>query len=249
MRVRLIISYDGTNYCGYQIQKNASSIQKCVEDAIFIVYNVVVKSLGASRTDSGVHAICQNVVFDIEESKIPIEKLYQILNRYLPKDIRVIKSMLVDNNFHPRYDSIKKTYNYTIYNGEHMPPFYNNYMMNVKKKLNVLHMREASKYFLGTHDFIGFSNAGSDVRTTVRTIFEFDIIEEGNIIQFHITGDGFLYNMVRIIIGTLIRVGMGKISVEDIPNIIESRDRSRAGKTAKPNGLVLQRIYYGVKYE
>ncbi len=246
MRVRLIISYDGTNYKGYQIQNNFNTVQLLVEKALKKVYNVEVKTIGASRTDSGVHALCQNVVFDIDSSNIPIDKLYLILNKNLPIDIRVTRSMEVYSDFHPRYDSIKKTYSYTIFNGSNMPPYYRNFMTHIKSDLDINSIINSTKYFIGTHDFIGFSSTGSSVKTTIRTIYDFNVEKYGNTIKFTITGDGFLYNMVRIIIGTLIDVGLNKIKPEELEYIISSKDRTRAGKTAKPNGLVLEKIYYEV---
>ncbi len=249
MRIRLIVSYDGTNYSGYQIQNNTLTIQQCIEEAIEKVYNVKVKTIAASRTDTGVHALCQNVIFDIEKSNIPINKVYLVLNKHLPNDIRIMKSMEVSEQFNPRYDTVKKTYTYTIYNGENMPPFYRNFMTEIKKELDIKSIITASKYFIGTFDFIGFSSTGSSVKCTVRTIYEFDIKVTENIIKFTITGDGFLYNMIRIIIGTLIEVGVGKIAPSEITSIILSKDRTKAGKTAKANGLVLEKIYYEVENE
>ncbi len=246
MRVRLIVSYEGTSYSGYQIQNNAKTIQQCIEEAIEKIYGTKIKTMAASRTDAGVHALCQNVVFDIEKSSIPIDKLYIVLNKNLPKDIKIIKSMQVNENFNPRYDTVKKTYSYTIFNGDDMPPFYRNFMTEVKKQLDIKSFVEASKYFIGTYDFIGFSSTGSSVKNTVRTIYDFKVDINDNIIKCTITGDGFLYNMIRIIIGTLIEVGHNKINCSEIKDIILSKDRTRAGKTAKPNGLVLEKIYYDI---
>ncbi len=246
MRVRLIISYDGTNYKGYQIQNNVPTIQQSIEKALISVYNNKVKTISASRTDTGVHALCQNVVFDIDKSYVPISKLYLVLNKHLPEDIKIIKSMQVKDTFNPRYDTLKKTYTYTIYNDGNMPPYYRNYMTQVHKKMDLESFKLAAESFIGTFDFIGFSSTGSDVKCTERTIYSFDVEICNNIIKCTITGSGFLYNMVRIIIGTLIDVGHGKIKPSEINEIILSKDRKRAGKTAKPNGLVLEKIYYEV---
>lgn len=251
MRIRLIISYDGTDFFGYQIQKNSRTIQLCIEEVIKKVYNTNVKTINASRTDTGVHANCQNVVFDIPSSisRIPVENLKFVFNKELPEDIRVIKSMEVCENFHPRYDSIKKTYSYTIYNGENMPPYFRRHMTCIKKELDLDAIKEAMTYFVGTYDFVGFSNTGSSVKSTIRTIYDFEINSSLNVIKLSITGNGFLYNMVRIIVGTLIFVGHGKIKPSEIPEIILSKDRNLAGKTASPNGLVLEKIYYEVEDE
>ncbi len=249
MKIRLIISYDGSNYSGYQIQNNSQTVQLLIEEAIKNVYSVKVKTIGASRTDTGVHALCQNVVFEITNSNIPVEKLYLVLNKNLPKDIRVIKSMEVSKDFHPRYNAIKKTYSYTIFNSHTMPPYYRNFMLHIIKELDLESIEKAMKYFIGTYDFIGFSSTGSSVKTTIRTIYDFKLEKHNDIIKLIITGDGFLYNMVRIIVGTLIEVGLGKIKPDEINDIILSKDRIRAGKTAKPNGLVLEKIYYEVKDE
>lgn len=241
--IKLTIEYDGTNYAGWQRQKNAVTIQQKVEQAIEDVIGKVSEAIGSSRTDAGVHAkgfVCNFLT----ESKIPADKFKKALNSFLPEDIVILKSEEVEINFHARFNSLGKTYEYTILTGEQRPAIGRNYMYYFHRKLSIESMRSGLRYILGTHDFSAFKNAGSSVKTSVRTIKELDIVEDGNIIRFIITGDGFLYNMVRIIVGTLLEVGVGRFKPEDVLDILNSKDRSKAGRSVPANGLCLKEVFY-----
>ncbi len=244
MKVYLKISYDGSKYNGFQKQPDGSAVQNVLDDAIGSLLNKKVVTQGASRTDTGVHAFAQVVTFEVDDDvTIPTNKYDKILNQRLPKDIIVIESKEVDDDFHPRYNCTNKTYVYQIYNGEYMPPIYNNYMTHVKKSLDSDKMNEACKYLIGEHDFVGFSNkSDNDLKSTVREIYSANVIRNGEIITFEICGNGFLYNMVRIIAGTLIDIGLGKKDKNVIIDIITNKDRNIASQTAKPYGLILKDI-------
>ncbi len=241
--VKLIIEYDGTNYCGWQKQDNAESIQQKVEEAIQRATGAFSKVIGASRTDAGVHAkgyVCNFFT----GSTIPSDSLKMVLNSFLPKDIVIIESKEVEQEFHSQYRSVGKKYIYTVLNAQHRPAIGRNYVYYFNRKIDVEKMEKASKYFLGTHDFSAFKKKGSSVKTSVRTIKELHIDKSGDYIKFSITGDGFLYNMVRIMVGTLLDVGVGRFKPEDIVDIINSKDRSRAGKSVSACGLTLEKVFY-----
>jgi tRNA pseudouridine38-40 synthase len=241
--IKLIIEYDGTNYAGWQKQNNAVTIQEVVEKAIKEITKEDVKLIGSSRTDTGVHA--KGFVANFyTECKIPDEKIKDAINSKLPDDIVILKSHRVDEDFHARYNSAGKTYVYTILNRRERAAIDRNYMYHYKGQLNIEMMEQASKYLLGTHDFSAFKNKGSSVRTSVRTISDIKIINKDSIIKIYVTADGFLYNMVRIIVGTLVEAGIGKIKPECIKKILNSKDRTRAGKSAPPQGLCLMKVYY-----
>lgn len=241
--IKLIIEYDGTNYGGWQRQKNNKTIQGEVEKAIFKITGENPELVGSSRTDAGVHA--RGMVANFRtNSKIPSERFREAINTKLPDDIGIIKSEEVKEEFHSRYNSKGKTYSYTIINREEKVALYKNYVYQVRDKLNLEDMRKACKYFIGTHDFSAFKSTGSSVKTSVRTVSNLEIIEDNNKIQIFITADGFLYNMVRIIVGTLIEVGKGKIEVNNIKSIIEIGDRRKSGPCVPPNGLVLEKVFY-----
>ncbi len=244
MKIYLKISYDGSKYNGFQKQPDGTAIQNVLDETLSTFFNKKVVTQGASRTDTGVHAFAQVVTFEVDDDvTIPPNKYDKILNQRLPKDIVVMESKVVDESFHPRYSCVKKTYMYQIYNGEHMPPIYNNYMTNVKKPLDVDKMNEACKYLIGEHDFVGFSNkSDNDLKSTVREIYFASVTKNGDIITFEICGNGFLYNMVRIIVGTLIDIGLKKREPIIIFDVIKSRNRILASQTAKPFGLVLRDI-------
>lgn len=241
--IKLIVEYDGTNYAGWQRQNNAITIQQRVEEAVEIVTGTFSEVTGSSRTDAGVHA--KGFVCNFHtESKIPSANFKKALNGFLPEDIVIIDSKEVDEKFHSRFDSLGKRYVYTVVNGAERPAIGRNYMYHFHRDLDMEKMKEASKYFLGTHDFSAFKKTGSSVKTSVRTITELQITKEEKNISFSIVGDGFLYNMVRIIVGTLLEVGVGRFSPEYIVDIIKSKDRSKAGKSAPASGLCLEEVYY-----
>lgn len=246
MRILLTIAYDGTNYSGWQKQKNPAVVT--VEGELTKALQRLFKEpelecIGASRTDAGVHALGQRAVIDVETT-IPVEKIPLAIRSFLPPDIIVIKTEEVPAEFHPRYDCVKKTYEYRFWNAPVKNPKERLYSAYVQKPLDIDKMNEGAKAFLGTHDFAAFCAAGAQVSTTVRTIFDCHVERQGESVRMLVTGDGFLYNMVRIIAGTLMAVGMGKIPPESVAGIIAGKDRSKAGQTAEPQGLTLLEIYY-----
>ncbi|MGH4140434.1 tRNA pseudouridine(38-40) synthase TruA [Clostridium sp.] len=241
--IKIMIEYDGTNYAGWQRQKNIMTIQEKVETAIEAITGEKTHITGASRTDAGVHA--KGYVGNFyTDSKISVEKFTGAINSKLPLDIVILHSFEMPCEFHSRYNSIGKLYSYTILNRYESVAVGRNYIYHHKRILDIDAMKEAAGYFIGTHDFSAFKNLGSSVKTSVRTIFRLDIIKSKDIIKVYIAADGFLYNMVRIIVGALIRVGEGKIKPNEIENIINSKDRARAGKSAPPGGLCLEEVFY-----
>ncbi|GKX28422.1 tRNA pseudouridine synthase A [Vallitalea longa] len=241
--IMLVVAYDGTEYCGWQIQKNATTIEQKIIEACQKLFSREIKLVGASRTDTGVHALGQIVLLKVDTT-IPIHKIPYAINAYLPDDIVVRDAKIVTNNFHPRYNAKNKTYEYKIYNCNFPLPQYNRYAYFYHKTLDVDKMNEAAKGFIGKHDFKAFCSTGSSAKTTIREIYSCDVDIEDEMITIAINGNGFLYNMVRIIVGTLIEVGRGKMQPEDISDIIESLDRKRAGVTAPAKGLTLVKINY-----
>lgn len=239
----LVIEYDGTNYHGWQIQKNAITIQEIITKAIEKITDESIDLIGSSRTDSGVHALYQVANFKTC-TKIPTSKIPNALNSILPADIVIKDAFEADMNFHSRYSAKGKRYKYIIYNRKFGSPILRNYSWHIDKSLNVEKMMESLKYLEGTHDFSAFKASGSSVKDSIRTVRDISLVKNGFNIEFEIEADGFLYNMVRIIVGTLVEVGLGKISPTDIKKIIESKNRCMAGKTAPPQGLFLTKIYY-----
>ncbi len=243
-KIKLKIEYDGTNYHGWQIQKNAISVQETIEKSISKLLENKVGIVGCSRTDVGVHAYGQVAHF-ITDSSIPGDKFSYAINNLLPSDIVIKQSEEVSEDFHSRYSAKGKKYRYLIYNGAHASAIMRNRTYHVRPELDFKNMQKAAKYFVGEHDFAAFQATGGQVRSTVREIFSIELQKkEDNLISIEVSGNGFLYNMVRIIAGTLIYVGMGKIDADEIPLIIDSLDRTRAGKTAPAEGLYLMEIYY-----
>lgn len=243
MNIRLKLQYDGTKYHGWQIQPNGITVQEKLTDAVEKVINKRVNIIGCGRTDAGVHAL--NYVCNFKtDSKIPVDKIPYALNTHLPADIRVFGAEQTDDGFHAKNSAVGKRYIYRILNSEFNDAFLCKYAWHYKFGLNVENMNNAAKAFLGEHDFIGFASSGLTVKTTVRTIHSLDIKKSGDILTIDIVGNGFLYNMVRIIAGTLVYVGSGKIDWRDMENIIASKCREKAGITAPPQGLFLKEVYY-----
>ena len=242
-RIKLTIAYDGTNYCGWQIQPNGITIEEVLNKAIRKLTGEEILVIGASRTDSGVHALGNVAVFDTE-STIPAEKMAVALNQRLPEDIVIVASEEVPLDFHPRYRDCSKTYEYHIINTRIPIPTKRLTNYFVSYELNIENMRKAASYLVGEHDFVSFCNVRTDVENTIRTITALDILTEGNEITIRITGNGFLYNMVRIIVGTLVRVGRGFYTPEKVKEILEAKDRKAAGVTAPAQGLFLVKIDY-----
>lgn len=241
--IKLILEYDGTNYFGWQKQNDKVTIQGTLEEAISLLTNECIDVIGSSRTDGGVHA--KGFVANFKtNSKIPPQKFREAINYRLPDDIIILKSEETEQDFHSRYSAIGKTYSYSILNRNVPIAVGRNYVYHLKKELNLEFMEEACKGFIGTHDFEAFKSSGSSVKTTIRTISDLHIEKQDEIIKIYITGDGFLYNMVRIIVGTLIMVGYNKINPLEIKNIIDSKDRKRAGMCVPAKGLTLEKVYY-----
>ena len=243
MRIKLVVAYDGTNYCGWQLQNNGITIEEVLNKALSTLCNEEIQVIGASRTDAGVHALGNVAVFDTT-SRIPAEKFSYALNQRLPEDIRIQHSEQVADDFHPRYCDSTKTYEYHILNAPFEQPIGRQYAHFVYRKLDIEAMRTAAGYIVGEHDFKSFCSVGSQVKTTVRTVYSLDVIKTGVNITLRITGNGFLYNMVRIIAGTLLEVGMGMYPPEKLKEIIEAKDRQTAGPTAPARGLSLVEILY-----
>ena len=242
-RVRLIIAYDGTNYCGWQTQPNGITVQGVLNDALSELLGEKIETIGASRTDAGVHALGNVAVFDTN-TRIPGEKISYALNQRLPEDIRIQMSEEVEPDFHPRYCDSEKTYEYRILNRKFPVPTERLYSYFYHYKLDVEKMREATSYLIGRHDFASFCSAGSQVESTVRTVYSLSVNKRDDVISIRITGNGFLYNMVRIIVGTLIKVGLGVYPPEHVKEIIEAKDRYVAGPKAPACGLTLVGIEY-----
>jgi len=241
--IKLIIEYDGTNYSGWQRQNNVMTIQEKIERAIEEITGEETQITGSSRTDAGVHAKGYTGNF-YTNSNIIVEKFTGAINSKLPRDIVILKACEVPYEFHSRYNSIGKMYSYTIINRRQSVAVGRNYIYHHQRILDVEDMKLATQYFIGTHDFSAFKNLGSSVKTSVRTITKLDIIKNEDVIKIYIAADGFLYNMVRIIVGALIRVGEGKVKPNEIKDIIESKERSKAGKAVPPGGLCLEEVFY-----
>lgn len=241
--IKLSLMYDGTDYHGFQRQKNGITIQQCLEEAIEKITGEKTTVTGCGRTDAGVHAKNYTANF-LTSSKIPCEKLSLALNANLNKDIRVFYAEDVSPEFHARYSAKNKTYTYKIVNKPFMDVFLSKYSWFYPVKLDVGKMKEAAKHIVGKHDFASFMAAGSPVKSTVRTVLNLEICENDGVIDIDVTADGFLYNMVRIIVGTLVCVGNGKLCAEDIPAIIKSGIRENAGVTAPAEGLSLKKTVY-----
>lgn len=237
------IMYDGSNYHGWQVQNNAVTVQEKIQDAIEKILSVRENIVGCSRTDSGVHAnmFCFNMR---TEKEIDTLKILRSLNAVLPQDISVFSCEEVDIDFHARYNCKSKQYKYLIWNEKNRNPFYLNKALHYPNEIDVELLNREAKAFLGTHDFSAFCAADSSVEDKIRTIKSIGFERNGNLIEFSIEADGFLYNMVRIIVGTLLDVNSGKIQQGKIIEIIESKDRTLAGKTADACGLYLDKVNY-----
>ncbi len=244
-RMKLTVAYDGTDYCGWQVQPNGITVEEVLNREIGGLTGEEIRVIGASRTDSGVHALGNVAVFDTE-SRIPPERFSYALNQRMPEDIVIVKSEEVPLDWHPRYQEvITKTYEYHIYNGTVPNPLKRRTAAFVSFPLDVERMREGADFLMGEHDFASFCNVRTNTSDTVRTIYRIQIDREKDEIVLRITGNGFLYNMVRIIAGTLIRVGRGFYEPEKVREILEAGKRTEAGVTAPPQGLVLTKIQYG----
>lgn len=243
-RVKMVVAYDGTNYKGWQVQPNGITIEEVLNQKLSELLGEKIVVTGASRTDSGVHSLGNVAIFDTE-TRMPANKIAFALNQRLPEDIVIQGSEEVPPDWHPRYQNSRKTYEYRIMNRTFRMPtrrldtYFYHYPLDVEK------MKKAAVYLEGEHDFKSFCAVGAQVKTTVRTIYSCEVEKKEDIITIRITGNGFLYNMVRIIAGTLIRVGGGELEPESIRDILEVRDRNAAGPTAPAHGLTM----IGIEYE
>ena len=243
MKIKLTVSYDGTLYCGWQKQKNGISVQGVIENAVEKLTGEKVSVTGSGRTDAGVHAAGQVACFDTL-SNIPPEKFYKALNVFLPPDVKVIKSERAADDFHPVKAAKKKTYEYTLYESDVPLPLLERYAGRIDKGLNLNAVRAAAEIIEGTHDFKSFSATGSSVKTTVRTVYSVKVIKKENVIKISVCGNGFLYNMVRIIVGTLVKVGQGKMAAQDVSLMFETDIRKKGGTTFPAKGLCLKKVEY-----
>ena len=247
-KVLITLSYDGTRYHGFQVQQNALSVCEVLQDALQQLYGTRPQVKGCSRTDAGVHASGYCVSYDQPKPIDPF-KLPLALNRFLPPDIRVFHAEWVSDDLHARYSALSKEYRYRVRNSAVDSPFDSAYCWRIARRLDEQAMNQAAQYAVGTHDFRAFMSTGSDMEDTVRTVYFFRVEREGEIITFHICADGYLYNMVRILVGTLIDVGVGRKKPEDMCAVIEGKDRSKAGDTAPAKGLFLHRVHYPEEQE
>ncbi|HIZ16228.1 MAG TPA: tRNA pseudouridine(38-40) synthase TruA [Firmicutes bacterium] len=243
MRYLLTMRFCGENYHGWQVQHNAVTVQQTVQDALERLFGSRPGLTGCSRTDSGVHANMFCAHFDID-TDIPADKIPAALNAYLPEDIAVYACRTVDNDFHARYSASGKRYVYKILNSPYRNPFLTGRAYHVKQHLDLYSMQRAASGFIGRHDFSAFCSAGASVEDTVREVFGASVGQSGELIEFSVHADGFLYNMVRIMAGTLIDIGCGRLSSDAVSGIILSADRANAGFTAPPHGLYLDKVYY-----
>lgn len=242
-RIGLVVAYDGTNYCGWQIQPNGVTVQGVLNNCLSELLEEPIETVGASRTDAGVHALGNVAVFDTC-TRMPGEKISYALNQRLPEDIRIQLSQEVEADFHPRYCDSEKTYQYRILNRRFPVPTERLYTYFYHYTLDVEKMREATSYLIGRHDFASFCGSRAQVKTTVRTVTAMDVWREGDLVTIQVSGTGFLYNMVRILSGTLIEIGNGKYPPERMKTILEACDRETAGPTAPACGLTLMGIKF-----
>lgn len=242
-RIRSIISYDGTNYVGWQVQPNGVSVQELLEKALYELTGETIRVEGSGRTDSGVHAKAQVAHFDTD-ARMAADKFAVAMNMHLPPDIRVLFSEECDPSFHARFSAKRKTYAYTVQLGAHADVFTRLTSLHLHYMPDVDAMQKAASAVLGTHDFNAFKCSGSSMENTVRTVTESRWIKEGRYLTYCVEGNGFLYNMVRILVGTMLEIGSGKRPVSDMQKAIESGSRSNAGATAPAHGLCLIRVLY-----
>lgn len=238
------ISYNGTNYHGYQVQNNAITVAQTLQNAIEKVIKVRQDIVGCSRTDAKVHA--NNYYFNMKtESKIPTDKFVIALNSVLPDDICIKNCREVSNSFHARYNCTSKEYIYKIWNNKIKNPFLKDLALHYKIPIDVMYMNKCAKEFIGTYDFKSFCSSGAKEMSTIRTIYDCSVLKDNDVVVFKVRGDGFLYNMVRIMVGTLIELQEQSQDISIIKDIIYSKDRTKAGRTCKPQGLYLNQVFYG----
>lgn len=243
MRIKIVLSYDGTDFCGWQRQTNGVSVQQTVENAVFDLRGEKVIVTASGRTDAGVHAAGQVAHFDTN-ANIPPEKFYKALNTFLPDSVKVLSSEKVADNFNARKSAKRKTYEYSLYLSDTENPLKERYGTRVYGDIDIEKMRAAAKLLEGEHDFKAFSATGSSVKTTVRTVYGITVEKSGEDIKIRVTGNGFLYNMVRIIAGALVKAGKGELSESDIIKALETGERNLLGETLPAKGLCLLNAEY-----
>lgn len=247
LKFRLTIAYDGTNYAGWQVQKVGLAVQQKIEEAFQKIFPSVRRVHGSSRTDTGVHALgmVAHVEIPKAEFKMPVRKLALAINAHLPSDVRIMRAVRCPAAFHARFDATGKQYRYQVWNSRTMNPLLETQAWQVPQKLDLAAMREATRHFLGRQDFKSLAaNRDYEMESTVRTLTRCDVKRSGMLLTFIIEGDGFLYKMCRAIVGTLVQVGQGKLSPDDVPKMLAKRDRSACGMTAPAKGLLLQKVFY-----
>lgn len=243
MWVKLVVAYEGTNYCGWQIQPNGITIEQVLNKTLSSLLGEDITVTGASRTDAGVHSLGNVAVFETH-TRMPAEKISFALNQRLPEDIVVQESCQVPEDFHPRFSKSRKTYEYRILNCRFRQPLERRTSYFYHYPLDVSAMQKAATYLVGEHDFTSFASVHAQTNTYVRTIYALDVVCEGDMIRIRVQGNGFLYNMVRIIAGTLIQVGAGIKKPEDMESILAGKDRELAGPTAPAHGLTMIGLEY-----
>lgn len=241
--IRLILQYDGTNYHGFQIQPSVVTIQGTLEETVKAITGEDVRVYGCSRTDAGVHAVRYSAGFWLS-TPIPPEKIALVMNNALPDDIRILSSYEADADFHPRFSCVAKKYRYVINTSPDAGVFTKNYEWQLRKPLDVDAMNTAAAHIIGEHDFRSFMTTGPEMESTVRNVHSLEVVSDGDLVKIYIKADGYLYNMVRIITGTLVQVGEGRMLPDKVKDIIDGKDRSLAGPTAPAQGLALYEIYY-----
>jgi tRNA pseudouridine38-40 synthase len=242
-RIKLVVEYDGSNYHGFQRQNNAHTIQSEIENQLFNLCREKISITAAGRTDAGVHARGQVIAFNTASS-IPAANWAAAINSFLPDDIRVLSSCEVSPEFHPQFHAISKRYSYYIYREKQAATFYRKYALCNSDSLDIAAMQCACKFIEGHHNFRSFCASGSSAKTFERTVLSCSLIEEGALLRLDIEAYGFLYNMVRIIMGTLLQVGYKRMDAKDVEKVIESANRAKAGPTAAPQGLYLVSVNY-----
>lgn len=242
-RICLTIEYDGTRYGGWQIQPNADTIQERVEKALEKVIGTHVRLYSSGRTDAGVHSIGMRAHFDTDPL-LPLSAYREGVNRFLADDIAIRCVEVVDDHFHARFDAVGKWYQYKVYRGKIRSPLQRNVSWHVPMELDREAMIVAATFFVGRHDFSAFRSSSCVAKTTTREIYAFDVVEHGDFLIFNVKGSGFLKNMVRVLVGTLIDVGSGRIDTQGVQNLLECGERKKAGRTAPAHGLCLMNVWY-----
>lgn len=248
-RVALLLSYDGSNFCGWQIQKNERSVQEDLEKALTDLFSKEIKIVGSGRTDSGVHATGQVAHFDIEDSSLPFHKIAEVVNNKLPQDIRVEKSVKCDNEFHSRFDAKRREYRYYLYSGRSIFAHRQKYTTIVRQNLNLKQLNSFSSQLVGIHDFTTFTAVGDQSNSKVRELYDASFYREGDLTVFRIAGNAFLWKMVRSIVGTILQFSREDRSVDEFKDILYNKNRDFAGTTAPAKGLFLHKVDYGSRLD